>query len=114
MEEQEKTISPTTSSQNVVPDSGKLLSKVTVNAIPTETKSQTPSLTSGNQVISATAGKYMTSFTITKDTVNHISANIKAGASIYGVGGKTEVVDTTEATIFSGNVLIELLLMEPK
>jgi hypothetical protein len=43
-EEQTKTVSPTTSSQDVLPDANKVLSKVTVNAIPTETKSQQPNL----------------------------------------------------------------------
>ena len=37
-EEQTKIVSPTTSSQDVLPDTNKVLSKVTVNAIPTGNK----------------------------------------------------------------------------
>lgn len=89
-EEQQKTISPSTSPQDVLPDSGKVLSKVTVTAIPTETKSRQPNLARGNQTINATSGKFMTSFTITKDTVNHIASNIRKGITLYGVTGTLE------------------------
>lgn len=110
-EEQTKTVSPTTSSQDVLPDSGKVLSKVTVNAIPTETKSQQPNLSSGNQTINATSGKFMTSFTITKDTINHIASNIRSGITLYGVTGnlqpaKEEETKTVTPNFASGNVVV--------
>jgi uncharacterized repeat protein (TIGR02543 family) len=110
-EEQTKTVSPTTSSQDVLPDANKVLSKVTVNAIPTETKSQQPNLASGNQTINATSGKFMTSFTITKDTTNHIASNIRSGKTLYGVTGnlqpaKEEETKTVTPDFSSGNVVV--------
>jgi uncharacterized repeat protein (TIGR02543 family) len=108
-EEQTKTVTPTTSSQDVLPDTNKVLSKVTVNAIPTETKSQQPNLSSGDQTINATSGKFMTSFTITKDTINHIASNIRSGITLYGVTGnlqsaKEEETKTVTPNFSSGNV----------
>jgi len=110
-EEQTKTVSPTTSSQDVLPDANKVLSKVTVNAIPTETKSQQPVLSSGDQTINATSGKFMTSFTITKDTINHIASNIRSGTTLYGVTGnlqpaKEEETKTITPNFSSGNVVV--------
>lgn len=110
-EEQTKTVSPTTSSQDVLPDANKVLSKVTVNAIPTETKSQQPNLSSGDQTINATSGKFMTSFTITKDTTNHIASNIRSGKTLYGVTGnlqpaKEEETKTVTPNFSSGNFVV--------
>jgi hypothetical protein len=110
-EEQTKTVSPTTSSQDVLPDANKVLSKVTVNAIPTETKSQQPNLSSGDQTINATSGKFMTSFTITKDTINHIASNIRSGTTLYGVTGnlqpaKEEETKTVTPNFSSGNEVV--------
>jgi len=110
-EEQTKTVTPTTSSQDVLPDANKVLSKVTVNAIPTETKSQQPNLSSGNQTINATSGKFMTSFTITKDTTNHIASNIRSGKTLYGVTGnlqpaKEEETKTVTPNFSSGNEVV--------
>ena len=90
---QTKTATPTTSQQNIVPDSGyDGLSKVTVEAIPS-TYVQ-PKLTKGaatitpgttNQTISA--GTYCAGAQVIKGDANLISANIKSGVSIFGVGG---------------------------
>lgn len=102
-EEQQKTISPSTSPQDVLPDANKVLSKVTVNAIPTETKSQQPDLSSGDQTINATSGKFMTSFTITKDTVNHIASNIRSGKTLYGVAGNLQPAKEEEEKIVTPN-----------
>jgi uncharacterized repeat protein (TIGR02543 family) len=104
-------VTPTTSSQDVLPDANKVLSKVTVNAIPTETKSQQPNLSSGDQTINATSGKFMTSFTITKDTTNHIASNIRSGKTLYGVTGnlqpaKEEETKTVTPNFSSGNQVI--------
>lgn len=129
--EQEKTVSPTETSQTVTPDTHKVLSKVTVNPIsstyvgsdiprqpaktitpsstsqmairggsyatgtiyvdpvPTEMKVADLSMASGNQVISNTSGKYMTSVTIKKPSTL-IPSNIKKGVNIGGVVGTVE------------------------
>ena len=94
-----------------MPDANKVLSKVTVNAIPTETKSQQPNLSSGDQTINATSGKFMTSFTITKDTINHIASNIRSGKTLYGVTGnlqpaKAEETKTVTPNFSSGNEVV--------
>ena len=59
---QTKTATPTTSSQDITPDSGKFLSKVTVSAIQTQTKSATP--TTSAQTITPDSGKFLSSVSV--------------------------------------------------
>lgn len=60
--EQSKTVSPTTAQQTVLPDSGKALSSVVVNAIQTEEKIVTATTSASN--VTPTSGKYLTSITV--------------------------------------------------
>lgn len=80
-------VTPSTAVQEVTPDSGKTLSKVTVEAIETETKSVTP--TTSQQVVSPTSGKYLTQVTVNGDS-DLVASNIKKGVNIFGVTGTYE------------------------
>jgi len=70
--EQTKTVAAGTSNKTVSPDSGYVLSSVTVQPTPSETKTATPSTSSQN--ITPTSGKLLS-----KVTVNAISTQTKSG-----------------------------------
>lgn len=109
---QTKTVTPTTSSQNVVADSGyDGLSQVTVNAIPSTyvkpsvTKAATTyTPTTSNQTIAA--GTYCSGVQTIKGDANLKAENIAEGVSIFGVTGTHSgggsgggSVETTTVTI---------------
>ncbi|MEI7591164.1 MAG: DUF1566 domain-containing protein, partial [Deltaproteobacteria bacterium] len=50
-------------------------------------------------------GLYSGSKTATANDVNLVTGNIKAGTTIFGVAGKTEVVDTTTGDAVAGDIL---------
>ena len=93
---QEKTVTPTTSTQTVKPDSGyDGLSQITVAAIPstyvkpTTTKAATTyTPTTSNQTIAA--GTYCSGVQTIKGDANLVADNIKSGVSIFGVAGSYE------------------------
>lgn len=60
-EGQEKSSTPTTTAQNITPDTGKWLSKVTVGAIPNQTAGGTVTLNSSTTSASRGANKWLTS-----------------------------------------------------
>ncbi len=84
------TYTPSTSSQSVkVKGEGWVKASdtvATISAVPTETKTVTLSLASGNQTVRANSGKYMTSVTINKPSTL-VAGNIKSGVTIAGVTG---------------------------
>ena len=59
---QSKSATPSTSSQTISPDTGKVLSSVSIEAIQTQTKSVTPSTSA--QTITPDSGKYLTSVSV--------------------------------------------------
>ena len=108
---QTKTINPSTSIQNIVADSGyEALSKVTVNAIQTETKTVTT-----NGIVTPSSGKYLTSVTVnvpTGTTINNQNKtvtpttsqqSITADSGYTGLGTVTVNRIPTNYLIPSGN-----------
>lgn len=106
-EEQAKSVTISSNgSQDVVPDTGKVLSKVTVTtnvpATPVEEKTVELALASGDQVVTPTAGKNISKVTITKPTTL-TPENIRKDMDIGGVigtleGSKPEQEKTAAAT----------------
>ena len=111
---QNKTVSPTTSQQTVTADTGYTgLGTVTVNAIATETKSATPS--TSQQIITPTSGKYLTQVTIaaiqtetksatpstTAQTITPSSGKYLTSVSISAIQTETKTAtpNTTTQTI---------------
>lgn len=113
--EQTKTLTVTENgTQTVKPDTGKVLSGVTVTtnvpATPTEEKTVDLAMASGNQVVTPTSGKHLTKVTITKPATL-AAGNIKSGVNIGGVTGtlspaKTEQAKTVDLAMASGNQVV--------
>lgn len=113
--EQNKTLTVTENGiQTVKPDTGKVLSNVTVitnvPATPTEEKTVDLAMASGNQVLTPTAGKNFSKVTITKPATL-AAGNIKSGVNIGGVTGtlspaKTEQAKTVDLAMASGNQVV--------
>ncbi len=114
--EQTKTLTVTENgTQTVKPDTGKVLSGVTVTtnvpATPTKEKTVDLSMTSGNQVITPTSGKVISKATI-KKPATMIPANIRKDVNIGGVVGTmveehhTEQEKTADLNMASGNQIV--------
>ena len=84
-----KTITPSTAQQTAVASGVYTTGAVIVSAVPTETKTVALSMLTGNQTISRTSGKFMTSVTVQKPA-SMIPSNIKKGITIGGVTGTYE------------------------
>lgn len=70
--------------------------------IPSKT-AQTYTPGTSNQTISA--GQYLAGAQTISGDADLVSANIKSGANIFGVAGKTEVVDTSSGDAVAGEIL---------
>lgn len=91
---QTKSVTPSTNSQTVSADSGKVLESVTVGAISTQSKSCTPSGTA--QTITPDSGKYLSQV-----SVDAVTKNSGIGQTLYNQG----VSDTKVGTAGTGDVL---------
>ena len=104
-----KTVTPTEAEQTAVALGKYTTGDVVVAAVPTETKTANLSMVSGNQVISNTSGKYMTSVTIRKPQT-FTPHNIKKGVSIGGItgtyGGGVDLPFTKLTTVSTDNGIL--------
>ncbi len=102
---QTKTVTPSTKEQTITPDTGKLLSSVTVSAISTQTKTATPGST--EQTISPDTGKYITSVTV--EAIGTQTKSVTPGASEQTVSpdeGKylSSVTVAGDEDLLAGNI----------
>lgn len=82
--EQEKTVTAGTSVTEVIPDSGKVLSKVTVNPTPSQAKSVTPS--ASQKIVTPDSGKLLSQVIVAGDS-DLVAGNIKKGVNVFGTNG---------------------------
>lgn len=102
-----KTITPSTSSQTAVASGRYTTGSVIVSAVPTEAKTVELSMKNGNQTISRSTNKFMTSV-IVKKPLTLIPENIKKDVVIGGVTGALEVSSSngnTETWVLKKNLL---------
>lgn len=88
-----KTVTPSASAQTVVAAGKFVTGNVTVAAVPTETKTLALSMANGNQVISRSSTKYLSTVTVQKPATL-LPENIKSGVNIGGVVGTLESGET--------------------
>lgn len=90
---QTKSVAPSESAQTVAPDSGKVLSSVTVGGIPADyvgsavTRKAAQTYTPGTADQTIAAGQYLEGAQTIKGDANLAAGNIKSGVSIFGVAG---------------------------
>lgn len=119
---QTKSVSPTESAQTVTPDSGKVLSSVSVGAIPSNyvgsgvTRKAAATYTPGASDQTIAAGQYLDGAQTVKGDANLVAANIKDGVSIFGVTGthsggvsNCQILEFTLATHSAQNVTLGTL-----
>lgn len=82
--EQTKSTTSSISAQTVTPDSGYVLTSVSIAAMPSETKTATP--TAAGFTVTPTAGKLLSSVVVSGDA-NLVAAKIVLGNTIFGVAG---------------------------
>lgn len=114
---QEKSVTPAETAQEVTPDSGKVLSKVSVGAIPgayvgsevTRKAAQTYTPGTADQIIAE--GQYLSGAQTVKGDAKLKSENIREGISIFGVpgahkGGKEEEAITVPLDMANGDQIV--------
>lgn len=94
-----KSATPTSSSQDITPSSGKLLSKVTVAAVATETNTVTP--TTSDQTITPTSGKFFSSVTV-KGITSEV-AQSTVGTGIISSSSTSDVAANANCVVSTTN-----------
>lgn len=90
---QTKSVTPSETAQTVTPDSGKLLSSVSVGAIPSNyvasgvTRKAAATYTPATADQTIAAGQYLDGVQTVKGDANLVAGNIKEGVTIFGVQG---------------------------
>ena len=84
-----KTVTPSAAQQTAVASGKYTTGNVVVAAVPTEAKTVELSMPSGNQTVSPSSGKFLSSVTV-KKPATMLPENIKKGVSIGGVVGTLE------------------------
>ena len=107
---QSKSATPSTSTQTISPDSGKLLSSVSISAIQTETKTVTP--TTSTQTITPTTGKFITSVAVdaipNQKSSSDISASVATSISDASINATHKTNGLTVTASSSGSVSVPL------
>lgn len=119
---QTKSVIPTETAQTVTPDSGKVLSSVSVGAIPSNyvgsevTRKAAQTYTPGTADQTIAADQYLTGAQTIKGDANLVAGNIKDGVSIFGVTGTHSggtvnclIMEVTLATHSSQDVILGTL-----
>ena len=100
---QEKSATPTTSAQNITPDEGKYLSKVTVGAIQTEEKTATD-----NGDVTPSSGKFLSKVTVNVPSIEDVATASELTAKLVAanVGKVYCFIGTTDDTYTNGDLYI--------
>lgn len=101
--EEEKTVTAGTSVQEVIPSSGKVIKKVTVNPTPTESKSVTP--TTSELTVTPSEGKHLSQVIVgaVEDVTPEVTAQTPVITQILeGLVGKAQGANATADKILEG------------
>lgn len=102
---QTKSVTPSESAQTVTPDSGKVLSSVSVGAVSSTyvgsgvTRKAAATYTPGTTDQTIAAGQYLNGAQTVKGDANLVAGNIKSGVTIFGVTGTHSGGTTPSGTI---------------
>lgn len=102
---QTKSVTPSESAQTVTPDSGKVLSSVSVGAVSSTyigsevTRKAAATYTPGTTDQSIAAGQYLDGAQTVKGDANLVAGNIKSGVTIFGVTGTHSGGTTPSGTV---------------
>lgn len=100
---QSKTVTPTTSTQRITPDTGKFLASVTVASVPTQTKSVTPNTSA--QTVTPDNGKFLSSVTVNAIPNTYVRPAATQAATTYTPTTERQIISA--GTYCTGQQTIE-------